>query len=213
MTATTEGNGTMRSFARITMRKLAPLLTAAALTISTPCFAAVLTQAQASTISANIVGAEGIANSAGPSAVVAVAPLSEAIKTIGNAINTMVNDLPKVIPQPQANIIKASVAAAQATAQSAQATPNQAGLQTLETAFNQMGDATNQLAQAFPQNVFGVGGAQEVGGIVASNKALFTGSAAAGNTPQMGLATSRLADGLGVILNVITNGGSSFLPK
>ena len=87
----------MKSFARITMHKLALLFAAAAFTVSTPCSAATLSKAQGLAISGDIVAAEGTASSAaGPTAVL---QLAQAINILGNAINTMVDDLSTVLPR------------------------------------------------------------------------------------------------------------------
>jgi hypothetical protein len=199
----------MKSFARITVKQLAPVLAAAAFTVSSPCFATILSQPQAQVIGANIVAAEGIASSAaGP---VAVQQLAQAISQIGNGVNTMVNDLSTRLSPAQAALIKASVTVAQTLASQAQALGDAGGRQTLATSFNKMGDAINQLAsgvqQAFGQGFQGM--VAEVNGIVSQDEALFGPAAATGiNTPAfnstMALATSRLAlNGLGIMVNVL----------
>ncbi len=163
----------MKSFARITVKHLAPVLAAAAFTVSGPCFATILSKTQAQAIGANIVVAELIANSAfGPAA---VTQLAQAINQIGNGVNTMVNDLSARLPPGQAALIQASVTVAQTIASQAQALGDAGGRQTLATSFNKMGDAINQLAsgvrQAFGQGFQGM--VTEVSGIVAEDEGLF----------------------------------------
>jgi hypothetical protein len=170
MAITTKRNSNIKSFARITINKLALVFTAAAFTVSTPCFAAVLSKAQGLAISGNIVGAEAIASSAvDPTA---VTQLAQAINTLGDGINTMVDDLSKFLPQAQAATIKASVTAAQLTASNAKAEPDPVGRQTLVTSFNQLGNAIQQLA-AGVQKVLGQGQVIEVNGLVTNNEAIF----------------------------------------
>ena len=188
----------MNPFVRITMRKLALLFAAAAFTVSTPCFANKLSKAQGQQIGADIVLAEATASSAvGPAA---LQLLAQAINVTGIGINTMVGDLSTVIPQAQAAIIKNSVVLASVTANNAVGQGlNPVEFQTLATSVNQLGNAINQLQGAVAPTL-----GPEINPIVTTNEALFASGAAAGNTQIMGLAINRLADGLGVIDNVLS---------
>ena len=188
----------MNPFVRITMRKLALLFAAAAFTVSTPCFANKLSKAQGQQIGADIVVAEATARSAvGPGA---VPLLAQAINLIGTGINTMVGDLSTVIPQGQAAFIKDLVVIASTTANNAVGQGfNQVQFQTLATSVNQLGNAINQLQGAVVPTL-----GPEINPIVTTNVGLFDSGVAAGNTQIMGLAISRLADGLGVIDNVLS---------